>query len=258
MEYIIENIEEVEFKQPKILYKYRDWDNDNHKKIIFENTVYLASPSGFEDIYDCNVPEIFPSKGELFSMFLNKSKKDFPYNTIQQHAEYAVYWSLNSPMANPSELEKLVKEFNKTFNDCFGVLSVTEDPKNELMWEKYGASNTGLCVGFDPVKLFEIVGGGGEVQYADELPIIDFIDDNFETRHIKNILYKEKKWEFEKEYRLHKMWNRNISNIERNLKLLYDCIVEVILGAEMTDKNKNEIYELVKSKYPHVRIINNS
>lgn len=97
--------------------------------------------------------------------------------------------------------------------------------------------------------------GGGEVQYSDELPTIDFINDDFKTKHIKNIFFKEIKWQFEQEYRLHKMWKNDISNAERNITLPEDCIVEIILGKRMSDKDKEEIKSLALSKYPHIKII---
>lgn len=163
--------------------------------------------------------------------------------------------SKHSPLANPGELNKLIEKFNSDFNNRFGVLSLTANPNNEDMWEKYGNSHKGFCVGFDTGKLFEAESmGGGEVQYSDELPTIDFINDDFKTKHIKNIFFKETKWQFEQEYRLHKMWKNDISNAERNIKLPEDCIAKIILGKKMSDENKEEIKSLALRKYPHIKI----
>ena len=96
--------------------------------------------------------------------------------------------------------------------------------------------------------------GSGEVQYSDELPTIDFINDDFKTKYIKSIFFKETKWQFEQEYRLHKIWENDTSNAERNIKLPEDCIVEIILGKRMSDKDRGEIKSLVLSKYPHIKI----
>ena len=38
---------------PNILYKYRNWDNELHKKVLTDNILYMASPRDFEDIHDC-------------------------------------------------------------------------------------------------------------------------------------------------------------------------------------------------------------
>jgi hypothetical protein len=151
-------------------------------------------------------------------------------------------------------LKGQIEHYNNEFNDRFGVCSLTADSENSDMWEKYGNDSKGICIGFDSSKLFSVVGGGGEVIYEDELPVIDFINDDFKTKHGKNIFFKESKWTFEKEYRLHKFWEKTPTMEERNILMPDDCIVEVILGKNITDENKAEITELIKKKYPNVMI----
>ncbi len=243
-------IDGTNFIYPEVLYKYRDWRNPNHKRIIINNCVFLSSPRGFEDIYDCKVPESFPLKSELYKLFLQKSIEESINFTRQQHKKYARYWCKHSPLADPVRLKSEIKNVNTIFNNRFGVLSLSKNPNNDRMWDKYGNKHEGICIGFDSTKLFDIVGGGGEVIYVDELPVIDFMNDNFGTKHIKNIFFKEKKWAFEKEYRLHKMWDRDISDFERNIALQDDTIVEVILGKRNNDKDCEEITELVNRLHP--------
>lgn len=255
MEYRIEYIDGKEFRYPVILYKYRDWDNLKHRNILQDNTIYFASPKSFEDIYDCNVPESFPVGTKLYDMFLQKSKVDYPNKTRQEHREFARHWSKHSPLAKPRLLKEKIEQFNTVFNNRFGVLSLTANPHNEGMWEKYGNSHKGFCVGFDTGKLFEAESiGGGEVQYSDELPTIDFINDDFKTKHIKNIFFKETKWQFEQEYRLHKMWKNDVSNADRNIKLPKGCIVGIILGKRMSNNDKENIKNIARSKYPYIEI----
>ena len=74
MEYSIRYINGDMVRYPHILYKYRDWSKDFHKNILINNTLYFASPKDFEDIHDCNLPEHFPSKSELYQYFINKAK----------------------------------------------------------------------------------------------------------------------------------------------------------------------------------------
>ena len=162
-------------RYPHILYKYRDWSKDFHKNILINNTLYFASPKDFEDIHDCNLPEHFPSKSELYQYFINKAKSDFPNLPRIERREFARKWSKKSPLANPKRLNKLITQFNKKFNETFGVLSMTVNPDNNDMWEKYGNEHKGFCVGFDSKLLFDYFGGGGgDVQYVDELPVINF------------------------------------------------------------------------------------
>lgn len=73
--YTMEYVNGKKFVYPKVIYKYRDWDNPNHQKILQENKIFLSSPRDFEDNMDCNVPEEFPKKKELYDFFFKKSKK---------------------------------------------------------------------------------------------------------------------------------------------------------------------------------------
>lgn len=163
MEYWIEYIDGFKVQHPNILYKYRDWNNDLHKKILKENKLYLASPKDFEDIYDCNIPERFPQKEELYNFFLDKAKTESPLWTRQERRKYARYWSKKSPLGNPKLLSNLISEFNQEFNKRFGVLSMTADNDNDEMWYKYANNHQGICIGFDTKQLFNCIGGGGEV-----------------------------------------------------------------------------------------------
>ena len=233
--------DEINFEYPPILYKYRDWENPYHKGVLTNNALYMASPRSFEDIKDCNVPEKFPTKQKLYKFFLEKSRMDHPTWSRKAHRQFAIYWSIHSPLANPQRMKSILEHFNEDFNNRFGVLSMTANSKNGEMWEKYANNHKGFCVGYATDILFKHVGGGGPVQYTEELPTIDFVKDNFETKHVKNIFYKEKKWAFEDEYRLHTMWPQVATVEQRNIKLPNECIVEIILGKFMSNESKDEI-----------------
>ena len=47
---------------PPILYKYRDWNNEYHKKIITDYEVYMPLPHRLNDIYDGQLYEIITHK----------------------------------------------------------------------------------------------------------------------------------------------------------------------------------------------------
>ena len=256
--YRINYVSGEKFTCPPVLYKYRCWDNQLHKKILIENRIYLAAPKDFEDIHDCNVPEKFPLKDELYSLFLNKAKNDYPQWTRQKQRKFAREWEKKSPLAQPKVLCNLIEKFDREFNNRFGVLSMTTDPDNDEMWCKYGDNHRGVCIGFDTHLLLNCVRGGcGEIQYVKKLPEIDFVNDDFKSKYVKRIYFKEEKWSFEKEYRLHKMWQHNVNNDERNIELPADCIVRIILGKNMPSDAKKEIRHIAETKHPHAKIVEN-
>ena len=54
----------------KIVYKYRDWKNPFHKKILQENEIYLAAPKDFNDQFDCRI-------SSNFSLLTPKEQNDY-------------------------------------------------------------------------------------------------------------------------------------------------------------------------------------
>ena len=256
MEPIIEYVDGKEIKVPQIVYKYRAWNISYHKKILNEGTLYFAAPNEFEDEKDCNVPEEFPSEKELYEFFLDDSKNKHPYQNRAFHRKEARTQTKKSPLMNPNQKRKMIEEFHSEFNDRFGVLSLTLDCKNDKMWEKYADNHSGVCYGFDTKLLYECIKGiYGEIIYVDTLPSINFLKDNFKTKASKNIFYKERKWEFEKEYRIAHMWENTASATERNVQFSPNCLVEIRLGKFMPQEAQYEIKQIASQKYPNANII---
>ncbi|NLE06244.1 MAG: DUF2971 domain-containing protein, partial [Crenarchaeota archaeon] len=142
-------------------------------------------------------------------------------------------------------------EYFEKFNQIFGVLSLTAIPDNKDMWKKYSADYSGFCVGFHTIPLFKLsqyFGGGGEVSYSEELPIIKAFDLIEKKNHLQ-IFSKLNKWEFEKEYRLTKF---NIQT--RQVKIPNEIFAEIILGYKISPVQKNEISIIVRDRFPLVKL----
>lgn len=242
-----------EMDLPPILYKYRDWNNSNHKRILIENEVYLSSPADFEDEYDCKVPiryDLLTDK-EIYEKYLFSSKKENPSFTRQQHRKFARDWQLKGLMRDKNRLEEFDNDFFEKFNHLFGVLSLTAISDNIEMWNYYTNNHSGFCVGFNTLnlcKLSNYFGGGSGVIYYEELPII-LETDSLEKKHFLQIHSKIKKWEFEQEYRLTKF---NVQN--RHAKIPNELFAEIILGAKISDDNKKEIIEIASNKFPDAKL----
>lgn len=241
---------EKRLPHPQVLYKYRTWENPYHRKVLEDCSVYLSPPKDFEDKMDCNPAYIYPCGIDLFR-YLLKYRMDLPF---KQRIQFAIKWYKTSPLNYPCELAKLKEQFDKNFNDHFGVLSLTSDYMNDYLWEKYASSHEGFCVGFDWNRITRFIRGGGEVIYVSQLPKIDFAKDNKFDKIAKSIIYKEKKWEKEKEYRLFKVWGDG-QKVIRNIKLPHDAILQVVLGRRMKKEIKTEIEAIVSSQYPNAQII---
>lgn len=240
---------------PKVVYKYRKWDNDFHKRILMKNEVYYSSPRDFEDELDCYPPVIYPEGQELFMYLLKYSMNNYLNRSIVWHIWNATEMYKRSPLSLPYELQTIETGNKDAFNKRFGVLSLTTDCNNDAMWDKYADNHKGFCVGFDTNRLFASRKGGcGAVNYYETLPAIIYAKDSLDVKIIKTIYNKEKKWEFEHEFRFHTMWQEN-EKIERNCRLQWNTIVEIILGKNMPTAYREEIKEIVGINHPNAQII---
>lgn len=126
----------------------------------------------------------------------------------------------------------------------FGILSLTTKRDNLLMWSHYTNSHKGYCIGFDKKVLFELIGGIlGRINYNQKMPYIPLFDDT--GLGANNILFtKSTEWEYEDEYRIKKHFAADKIYVFPN-----EAVKEVILGMKLTEEEKDEILNIVRSKY---------
>lgn len=243
-----------EMKLPPILYKYRDWDNDIHKTILTKSTLYLPPPSDFTDDFDCRVPIRYDllTDEEIYEWYFNESIKINREYSLSQHKQFAKTWFDKRLLRNPIRIKEFESDFWNRFNLFYGILSLTSVPDNIKMWENYSRNLTGICVGFHTIPLFKlpgVFGGGGEVTYYDELPIIKATD-SFEKQSFLQIYSKLEKYKFEKEYRLTKMYNRK----DRIVVIPTEIYAEIIIGANIEHSAKQFIKTIISERFPSIII----
>lgn len=243
---------------PKIVYKYRNWSDNFNKRFITEREVFMASPGSFEDKLDCNNPTRFDllTKNEIYQYFIWSSKEMNPNFTRQRHRNFAREWSKQSLVNNP----KYVKEFmDRSIIDYYehdGILSLTENWNNDDMWIKYADNHKGFCIGYNTRTLFKFLGGGGPVDYVDELPMIKPEPIMQAEEAMRNrVYYKTKNWSFEEEYRTKKFWPHPASIEERQIKLPIEAYNCIIFGKNISGEHENEIIEATNNAIGNVRIV---
>lgn len=252
-----EYVRNGDYPEVRVLYKYRSWNNPLHRKLLTDCVVYLASPKSFEDTYDCHVPEDFPTLIELPKFFYQKSFEHLPQSaTKYDRFLFVLKWCKESPLANREKRDTLSQEMHQKYCQRFGVLSLTADPYNDKMWEKYADHHKGICIGYDKEILEKYVGGAGPVVYTNNLPHVRYFVDDVMVQHCKNTFFKEMRWRFEKEYRMHKLWNIDVSENERNIHIPEEAIVEIILGSQLSTENEDAIRNIAVKKYPKAKILN--
>lgn len=152
------------------------------------------------------------------------------------------------------ELEKIYNEAYQNVNNDIGILSLTKNWNNTLMWSHYTNSHKGFCVGFDPKDeyfqnflsndekkskiIMEVVYSNKRVEIPMELGKKKLAFEPFIT--------KSTDWKYEEEVRIISTLNISDKKINSNpvdihlFKVPHRSIKEIVVGANM-DKEKEDL-----------------
>ncbi len=241
-----------EIKFPKEVFKIRSWQNESHRQILAEQTVFYSPINSFEDKLDGKIKKDFSSytDEDLFLKYLDSSYRTYPFYTVKQHIQFATEWTKKSPFKDKQLYDKLEQDYFKLLDEKYGILCLSLKNDNKLMWEKYGDNHHGFSVGFSAKQIYAQLGGFiGYVKYFDSLPVINR-EDSSEIEAYKQIFYKERKWKFESEYRsvvlmdIIKLKNYH----SRCIKLKKECLTSVTFGYAMPEIDRKEIRSICRKE----------
>ena len=245
-----------ENKYPPLVYKYRNWTDQYHKDLLLKNELFFTSPKDFNDPFDCRIPYdySFIATEDRIKAYINKKRED--------HKDESTF--------KGNDLEKILKDFEnrlrnepnqiqKQFNDLyfdgvdkhFGVLSLSERWNSILMWSHYADNHKGYCIGFWEEKLRNsFIATGGRVIYPPQnyFPRIDPMGDFLENM-IRQSHTKSSEWNYEKEYRLAKIFYPQIArNEERIQKFPDEFISEIIIGLNASQQTRDDLLQIGRQK----------
>lgn len=261
-QYGTDTIKWDEFKEngvPEILYKYRALTDKFQRMALFDQELWLAHPKSFEDKLDCKNPVRYDllTKEQIYQKYLYECENEKPDFTRQQKRKWARDWTKKSPLYKKGDIQEVQETFFNNFSDRLGVLSLTANFENESMWKKYADDSQGICIGYDSKILFRKVGGGGIVQYYDELPtLLPTPFNSLDEHRVYQVYAKEKKWAFEEEYRCQRfsMTKLPLTDEERRIRLPKEAILEVIIGDKVSKNQLNEIEDYCKNYLPNCEV----
>jgi len=243
--------------EPKIVYKYRDWEKPSHQRILINNQLYLSSPKDFNDPFDCRINHNFTllSTKEEDDYITTLAIRQFP-EAEKRGIDYGpVIKDFENRFKNKSEFQKYADTLLFTHQDKnYAIFSCSKRWNSILMWSHYSANHTGFCVGFWYHKMFDshLFGKGALVKYDTNFPKIkprpaqndkQSIIDSFIETHTKS-----KEWQYEKEYRFMTTSPIELSAKNRIVHVPDDYIAEVILGMLISDNDKKKITEICHTK----------
>lgn len=237
---------------PEIVYKYRDWKNDFHRRILLHQEIFIPSPEKFNDPFDCRIPiayHLLKDDEKLAKEYFNQVvKRHFPNYSKEEHNQEVIRL-LTEGRFKSEEFGRIGnKKWIENIQNTLGVFSVTAVNNNVLMWAHYSNNHQGFCVGFDSAKLFRYIGrSAGEIKYEEEYPIILPTED-FTTQKIKQTYIKASYWDYEIEYRLTKL-----NCVNKIVTIPKEIITEIILGYKIPVSDERDILKLISLELPHVK-----
>lgn len=181
-----------------LLYKYFPLSpsEEIHKARLLsaiDGWLYFASPISFNDPFEMQPPLLPPTRLEVREAIkaLNSHSADFISRPVLKNIHSQITKRFNASEARTISTEWLKK---------VGVLCLTTDPKNLLMWAHYASNHTGICLGFDngcvPFKSAQ------PVAYSDIRSKIPVLGEVCDEALMKSVLYsKSSHWRYEDEWR---------------------------------------------------------
>ncbi|GGQ32381.1 DUF2971 domain-containing protein [Shewanella litoralis] len=265
-----------------MLYKYLDPDRIN---ILESGLIRFTQPSDFNDPFEFKpVASTLASKAEIdkyvdqyMDEILQVELKKYPLEVRtliplkQLKLITRQLYSQNLP-----EIEKKLVEmgsattqlFSDKSNELIGVLSLTENNSNLLMWSHYARSHKGFCVGFDKKSDFfnqtrsrkDEFYHLRKVEYCKDRPISRLT----QLSGVELLLIKSEAWQYEQEWRMCAALTDSSSSFttdENPLPIhLFEfpktAVKEIILGACISQDNKDKLLGIIKTneEYNHVAV----
>jgi len=244
----------------KKLYKYRTFDPSNTKYIetIFRNReLYFPFPSMLNDPFECQ----FQIKiGDMSDLEYRARHRQWAYEvqkplspivSAQEYFEYYNTLSVDTHLAFTKEIR------DKTFeiaNSKWGILSLSADPVNVLMWAHYANNHRGFCLEFDTDN--DYFGRAWQVNYVDKINHIDILDIN-EDDTFNALLTKTKEWSYEKEFRVLSNAQNEITGLPLQVnnvaKFPTSTLTGIVFGARMTEDDISKVVSWLDSDYENVK-----
>ena len=233
---------------PTKLYKYRD-TGDFTEAIFISNEVHFASPEKFNDPFDSvfriqdggkRNKDVYDS-GALQAIQEKNPEWSFE---VQRDAAKAVGTKIQADPSKKARSNFETKLANDT-NRIAGILSLSAQNDNILMWSHYADEHKGICIEFRTDIEPSLFTQAHPVVYDEKYPQFDLheVVTNEELRSSAAwMLTKSPLWEYEQEWRV---LDFKVRNEEKSFPA--ECISGVVLGCRIPANEKQKVERWVSS-----------
>ena len=237
---------------PSVLYKYRDWSDSNHRKLLTARELWFSSPKGFNDPFDTKLRVSYDnlSDQEMRLMLYKKLRVHAPAmsgEAVRNQVEKRLV-----ELRNPVLLKQLHDVNYEQAADFFGFVSLAEEATTILLWSHYARSHAGFVIGFNTRELEQDVGGefthvSYQPTYPAILPGLGGEDDMREMMEVLNT--KAAPWAYEKEVRITKPGASN-----KAMKFRPESVAQIIIGCNTSADHRQEIVKAAQH-FPQASVL---
>ncbi len=243
------------------LYRYRSMTSKNLARTFTHCELYFASPTQFNDPFDCNPPL-------STTQYSQNDLRDYIQETLRRlgirdpELKVITKKTLAPSKRNASlSISYIAQHFIRScleVNSELGVLCLSKIPKDAVMWSHYGDCHRGIVLEFDKSELNK--GGFNYCEKVDYKNNIVTLKDMNKNRNnplelAKLILLKKARhWKYEQEWRI--IVNHSSNGIPgcRIYKFPKEALTGVIFGSKMAPEDQYTVQEWLKDGNHQARI----
>lgn len=221
---------------PSHLYKYQRLSAHSLASLLNE-TVWLASPTSFNDPFDC---AITLSKDKLqesldHAIVEISRNRGIPKEVIEKHDHLT---------KNNAEAYELLRTTLKTNMGKIGVFCLSETSEEILMWSHYADNHKGFCIEYDCGADASLRKIATPVTYSESYPALSLANmpASSDNSFLNVCLFtKAKQWAYEREWRV-------VMSDGNRVFQAPSQVTSIILGSRMPTEDKVMLYKALRHK----------
>lgn len=190
---------------PATLYRYCGVSGERLgwiERLLIQSEAYFTPASTFNDPIDCKIPFNFNSSRLKIEQYWRSMERQQGVSR-QEHKRRIRQLVIQSKTADG---QKRLTELQFKGLERHGILCLSTEPDDMLMWSYYADGHKGIVVRFNTsLEQFAILRPQYvpvEVKYSMELPRIDYYETETQDMIARVVGTKAKAWEHEKEWRI--------------------------------------------------------
>lgn len=243
------------------LYRYQPYAGDYVQFIndlILNNRIYYSNPLQLNDPFDCKMYGTKFSEESVERFMGERIKRGMALVEMMQPRTVPLPKEVKSVFLE----ESVKKNRQKALDECaqviqglhdlvekeIGVLCLSSDPMNILMYSHYADRHRGVCLEFTLQK--DNIFNPEPVRYVRDFPSLDFglSHDVNKALAVALVATKSKDWEYEQEYRSLKERGAGIIEIPDNY------LSGIIFGCAASDETVQAVMDVVKQSGKNIKL----